>query len=386
MKIQIFPLQVSKVQRIGVRNIEFDPSFPNQMKKISGSRWTPDVKCWHIPYDRISYAELQGLFGPGQVTVLPERPLQPKGRKPLRFVPDYSHLNYKDELIRLEERLRLQRYSYSTVKTYKCFFALYLTFYPDRDPKELTKADIMKFLLESSKSRKWSDSTQNQAVNALKFYYEKVLGLQRTFYELRPRRSKRLPGVFSEQEVQRLFSVVRNLKHRAILMLTYSAGLRIGESIRMRKADICFDRMTVFVKAGKGKKDRYSVLSDKMKGVLKDYLKAYTPDYWLFEGQDGGQYSTRSIQQIFRRAVAQAKVNPYSTVHTLRHSFATHLLEHGMDLRYIQELLGHSSAETTQIYTHRLSRFSSGLPEKRARGLPVHSIFWILKKRLKRTL
>lgn len=135
-------------------------------------------------------------------------------------------------------------------------------------------------------------------------------------------------------------------------MLIYSAGLRIGESIQLRKADIDLDRKTVFVKAGKGKKDRCTILSDKLILLLQRYLIVYAPDYWLFEGQGGGQYSTRSIQQVFRKAVSKAKVNPYSTVHTLRHSFATHLLERGTDLRYIQELLGHSSSETTQIYTH----------------------------------
>lgn len=121
---------------------------------------------------------------------------------------------------------------------------------------------------------------------------------------------------------------------------------------KQRPEDVDFHRKTVFIKAGKGKKDRYSVLSDKAITLLKQYLEAYTPVYWLFEGQDGGQYSTRSIQQIFRRAVAKSGVNPFPTVHTLRHSFATHLLERGMDLRYIQELLGHSSSETTAMYTH----------------------------------
>lgn len=210
----------------------------------------------------------------------------------------------------------------------------------------------IRILLESSEKKNWSDSTQNQAVNAVKFYYEKVLGRERTFYELRPRKGRSLPGVFSEREIQRLFGVIENLKHRTV----YSAGLRIGESVRLRKEDIDFDRNTVFVKAGKGKKDRYSVLSEKMKIVLTRYLEKYRPDYWLFEGQEGERYSTRSIQNIFRRAMEKSGVNPYATVHTLRHSFATHLLERGMDLRYIQELLGHNSSKTTEICTHISTR------------------------------
>ncbi len=348
MKIQVYPLQFQGQKRIGIRPMGFDKSFPGMMKQIPGSRWTPDEKCWHIPYDPETYAELKRVFGEGQVEVLRERPVNVSVKKEKKKVP----LKYPGELTRLEERLRLQRYSHNTIKTYKGLFIQFLAFFADQHPETLEKQDIVRFMLESTKEKKWADATQNQAVNAIKFYYEKVLGQERTFYEFRPRRGQKLPGVFSEEEVISLFAVVRNLKHKTILMLIYSAGLRIGESIRVRKQDISLDRKTVFIKGGKGKKDRFTVLSDKMIGLIQQYLKAYTPAYWLFEGQDGGQYSTRSIQNIFRRAVDKSGLNPYSTVHTLRHSFATHLLERGMDLRYIQSLLGHSSSETTEIYTH----------------------------------
>ena len=352
MKIRIFPMEFETKLRIGVQPLGFDRAFPELIKKIPGSRWTPKENCWHIPYQKDTYAKLKRLFGEGQIIVLKKRLETIKKRSKHSGKIEYVSLNYKEELHRFEERLRIQRYSFNTIKTYKNFFAQYLAYYPDQHPDSLKKQDIINFLLDSSKKKKWSDSTQNQAVNALKFYYEKVLGQERTFYELRPRKSRRLPGVFSEEEVISLLKVIRNLKHKAILMVIYSAGLRIGESIRLRKEDVDFHRKTIFVKAGKGKKDRYSVLSDKVIRLLKQYLEAYTPEYWLFEGQDGGQYSNSSIQKIFRRAVAMANVNPYSTVHTLRHSFATHLLERGVDLRYIQELLGHSSSETTEIYTH----------------------------------
>lgn len=349
MNLSIFPLEINSQRRIGIKPMGFDKSFPVQMKQIPGSRWTPDVGCWHIPYSKEAYKGLQQQFGKGQITILADIP----GNN-TRAQADESQptLQYQGELIRLEEKLRLQRYSFRTVKTYTSFFKQLLSFYPDRHPETLDKEALMKFLLHGVQVKKWGESTQNQAVNAVKCYYEKVLGQERTFYELRPRKSKRLPGVFSEEEVVSLFKVTRNIKHKTILMIIYSAGLRIGESIRLRKEDVDFHRKTVFIKAGKGKKDRYSVLSDKVIMLLKQYLEAYTPAYWLFEGQDRGQYSTRSIQQIFRKAVTKSGVNPFTTVHTLRHSFATHLLERGMDLRYIQELLGHSSSETTAIYTH----------------------------------
>lgn len=242
------------------------------------------------------------------------------------------------------------------MKTYKHFFSLLLMYFPDRHPDTLEKKDIVNFLLTSSEQKSWSASTQNQAVNAIKFYFEKVQGQKRTFYELRPRKGRSLPNVFSEEEIKRLLSVIKNVKHRTLLMLIYSAGLRIGESIGLRKEDVSMERNSIFVKGGKGKKDRFTVLSEGMVKQLASYKSIYKPDYWLFEGQDGGPYSATSIRKVFRRAVAKSGVNPYSTVHTLRHSFATHLLERGMDLRYIQELLGHNSSETTQIYTHITKR------------------------------
>lgn len=359
MNIQLFPIIFENHRRIGIRPTSFDRSFPNLMKRIPGSRWTPDHRCWHIPYEKEAYAKLKQIFGEGQIVVIkastasPMQENQPNDVSILKAIKKpAASLMYISEISRMQEKMILQRYSPNTVKTYKSFFCLLLAFFPDRHPETLEKEDLMKFLLHGVEQRKWSASAQNQAVNAVKYYFEKVLGQERTFYELRPRASKKLPGVFSEQEIVKILRAVENLKHRAILMLIYSAGLRIGESVKIRREDINLDRKTVFIIAGKGKKDRYSVLSNKVVEVLKMYIKVHEPYYWLFEGQYGEQYSTSSIQKIFRRAVAKSGVNPYSTVHTLRHSFATHLLERGMDLRYIQHLLGHSSSETTEIYTH----------------------------------
>lgn len=220
---------------------------------------------------------------------------------------DYSKLTFKDEVIRLEEQLRLQRYSPSTVKTYKSFFTLLLSFYPKKHPETLKKEEIMRFLLKSIEDRRWSESVQNQAVNAIKFYFEKVLGQERTFYELRPRKSQKLPGVFSEQEIIALFKAVENLKHRTILMLIYSAGLRIGESVKLRKADINLERKSIFIKAGKGKKDRYSVLSDKVVLLLQEYVEHTNRTIGFSKGkmEDNivpGVYNRYSAGQYLKRA------------------------------------------------------------------------------------
>ena len=329
------------------------------VKNIHGRRWNHQDKVWEVPMTKITVRFVEKYLKEvaiwafeipnGLPDRIPNKIIEPK--KPQKK-PRIRPLKHEEEVLKLERILRLRRYSFSTLKTYKTFFRLLLAFYPDRHPESLQKEDIMQFLLNSNQDRKWSESTQNQAVNAIKFYFEKVLGQERTFYELRPKKSKQLPNVFSEEEVKKLFQAINNLKHRTILMLIYSAGLRIGESVNLRIKDINFDRKTVFIKAGKGKKDRYSLLSEKLVNQLNIYLEIYNPIDWLFEGQDGGQYSRRSIQNIFKKAVFKSKVNPFTTVHTLRHSFATHLLERGTDLRYIQELLGHNSTETTKVYTH----------------------------------
>ena len=353
MKLVVFPLIFENKKRLGVKNLEFDQQFPGLMKQVPGSRWTPREKCWHFPHNRKCYDAFTQIFE-GVKIVEKEAQSFNSSNNFKAIETGQSKLSEQKQgvLNEVEKQLTLSRYSRSTIKTYKSFFTQFLLFIQSDKPEELEKADIMKFLLHGMQKKNWSESTQNQAVNAIKFYYEKVLGQERSFYELRPRRGTKLPGIFSEQEIVKIFSVIQNVKHKCILMIIYSAGLRIGECVKLRREDINFERKSVFVVAAKGKKDRYSVLSNKVIELLKEYLEFYQPDYWLFEGQEGGQYSARSIQKIFRRAVKEAKVNPYSTVHTLRHSFATHLLERGTDLRYIQMLLGHNSLETTEIYTH----------------------------------
>ena len=200
-----------------------------------------------------------------------------------------------------------------------------------------------------------SETKQNTIINAIKFYYEQVLGQPREFYDIqRPKRSKTLPGILSMDEVQSILTAVDNIKHKAILHTIYSGGLRISELLNLRIEDIRSDDGYIFVKGAKGKKDRRTILSKHLLILLRDYYKVNKPSYWLFEGQSGGKYSASSVQSIFRKAVKKANINPWATVHSLRHSFATHLLQQGTNLRYIQSLLGHSSSKTTEIYTHLL--------------------------------
>ncbi len=201
--------------------------------------------------------------------------------------------------------------------------------------------------------RKISTSYQNQSINSIKFYYERVLGGQRKIYLIeRPRREKTLPEVLSEQEVVSVIQQIDNIKHKAIVMLTYSSGLRLSEVVNLRIKDIDSNRMQVFVQQSKGRKDRYTLLSKKILPILRQYFKEYKPKEWLFEGAKGAKYSVSSVQNIVKEAYSRAGIKKKVSTHTLRHSFATHLLENGTSLRYIQNLMGHESSKTTEIYTH----------------------------------
>ncbi|MDA3837669.1 MAG: tyrosine-type recombinase/integrase [Candidatus Delongbacteria bacterium] len=253
---------------------------------------------------------------------------------------------------RYKELLELKNYSKATLKSYGYCFDLFLEHFNNVDINTLTKEDITNFLYKEHQ-KGLSYGYQNQIINAIKFYYEKVLKRKRELYDIpRAKRPQKLPTVFSEEEIIKLIGDIENLKHKSILYLIYSAGLRISEAVNMKIADIDSKRNLIVVKSAKGKKDRTTLLSQKLLLMLREYYKQYRPKDYLFEGDPGKQYSVKSIQNVFNKALKLSGIRKKATVHSLRHSFATHLLEHGTDLRYIQELLGHNSSKTTEIYTH----------------------------------
>ena len=222
-----------------------------------------------------------------------------------------------------------------------------------KQSSDISDSDIKDYLLHLAEERQSATSTLNQAINALKFYYGSMLK-KKFLYEIkRPRKDKKLPVVLSKEEVAKILSSIDNIKHRAILMLVYSAGLRVGEVVRLKIEDIDSKRMLIHIKGAKGRKDRYTLLSEMALEILRKYWRDYKPEKWLFEGARKERYiSTRTVQHILEHACTQAGIRKDISVHTLRHSFATHLLEGGTDLRYIQELLGHAHSKTTEIYTH----------------------------------
>ena len=327
-----------------VVKIPFDNDLIQKIKQVPGKSWHPPFKLWTVPNTLEGRRRINDLMLSPYILTL----------RRVDLVDSSNVLSdeQQEALVQVEERLRVRRYSWRTIKSYLGHLQLLFLYYREHDPTQLTQSQIFDFFMNRIGTKGWRAATQNQALCAYKYYYESVLGEVRDWDVLRGRKEKRLPTVLSQEEVARLFLAVPNLKHRSILMLIYSGGLRLGELTRLRRMDIHYDRKQIFVFGGKGKKDRYTVLADRAARTLKEYLSEYDPDYWLFEGQDGGPYSRRSVQAILRRGVEQAGINPLATVHTLRHSFATHLLEQGVDLRYIQELLGHASTKTTEIYTH----------------------------------
>ena len=253
------------------------------------------------------------------------------------------------------KHLELKRYSINTARNYVSLFSKFVAHFKSKDLLEINELDIKEYMRAAAKGK--SASYQNQMINAIKFYYEQVLDMPQRFYDFgRPRKEHRLPTVLSEEEVIKLIDSVNNLKHKAILVTIYSCGLRLSELLNLKINDIESDRHLVVVRGAKGNKDRTTVLSEATLGLLRKYFKCYRPKTYLFEGAKGEIYSASSVQHILKVGLAAAKIKKKASPHTLRHSFATHLLENGTDLRYIQTLLGHSSPKTTEIYTQVSTR------------------------------
>ena len=249
------------------------------------------------------------------------------------------------------DKLEYKRYSINTARTYISCFEKFINHFSQYELLEITEQEIQEFL--NIKAREGVSTSQlNQLLNSIKFFYETVHQMPNRFYSIeRPFKEERLPKVLSAEEVFKIINATTNIKHRCILSLLYSAGLRRQELLNLRLEDIQSDRMMICIRGGKGHKDRVTVLSQKVLDDLRLYFKDWKPKTYLFEGTVGKQYSPASVRAILRKAAKKAGIDKKVTPHMLRHSFATHLLESGTDLRYIQSLLGHNSSKTTEIYT-----------------------------------
>ncbi len=303
-----------------------------RIKSVPGARWSQSLQCWHVP----NTAENRSRFR------IPE---------PIIKHPSADGLV---QLKKFEQWLKSKRYSDNTIKTYTEALRMFLSYFNYKLAAEITNDDLILYNNDYILKYQLSASYQNQIVNAIKLFYSTVQN-RKIAIELihRPKREKLLPNVLSKEEVKRILEAHVNVKHKVMLCLIYSCGLRRSELLNLKPKDIDSKRNLIFISQAKGKKDRIAPLSPRILEMLREYYLGYKPSVWLFEGQNKGeQYSAKSLQSVLKNAVYKARISKPVTLHWLRHSYATHLLESGTDLRYIQELLGHRSSKTTEIYTH----------------------------------
>jgi site-specific recombinase XerD len=328
----------------------FNKAISTQLKRLPLCKWNGDKRCWEMPYSEKFIEEVKNI---AQQYALNYSYHEEKKPDVLPRKSKFDIKNYRTCPQTYIDKLNELRYSKNTMAVYTDLFEEFINYYEDHDIDEITEQMIVDFLRYLVNVRKISTSYQNQSINAIKFYYEKVMRGSRKVYTIdRPRKEKYLPEVLSEEEVATLMKSITNIKHKALIMTIYSGGLRISELINLKVKDIDSNRMQIRISQSKGKKDRYTLLSQKTLLILREYFKEYKPKEWLFEGESGGQYADSSIYSILKKAITSANIKKKVSIHSLRHSFATHLLESGTDLRYIQSLLGHSSSKTTEIYTH----------------------------------
>ena len=318
-------------------HFSFNELLKKELKeKYPTAKYSGSKNCWYIP----DIASIRKEVG-----------LKPKTQVGKAVISKIYPVNLT-ELKRMHETLLLKAYSKNTIKTYCVEFAQLLYLLKDMPVYSLTPERLRSYFLYCAKTLKHSENNIHSRINAVKFYFEQVLHRDKiSFAEIpRPKKKSILPKVISKKEISKLFAQVDNLKHLVMLKLCYGMGLRVSEIVNLKVSNIDSSRMAVHIEAAKGKKDRYVTLPSSILEELRIYYSNYRPKVYLFEGQYGGQYSIRSVQAVFKTAMRKAKINKSVGIHGLRHSYATHLLECGTDMIFIQKLLGHKDIKTTEIY------------------------------------
>ncbi len=373
------PLQHRGQDCIGIY-FEKNAVLQSLIQKQAQSKWSRTHKCWYVALDEKNYLQLTKVLKGKAVLQNDELKkyllekksniksiqLQPAKREAtlppqnIRVAsPKQKEVISKENLHEFTEyknRLLLKGYSPSTVRTYCNEFHIFLETLKKNNAKELTPQQLQRYILYCINQLKLSENTVHSRMNALKFYYEQILSKEKMFFEIpRPKRPLLLPKLLNEVELRKLFNALTNKKHKAMLFTAYSAGLRVSEVANLKIADIDSQRMQIFIKRAKGKKDRYVNLSPILLDILRNYHQEYLPkpQEYLFESEQSfSAYPTRTIQQIFSNAKNKAGIKKEVGIHSLRHSFATHLLEKGTDIKFIKDLLGHFNIKTTERYLH----------------------------------
>ena len=341
------------------------PRDESLIKIIRGNydaMWSATKKMWYVPALQFelhefmklmkgkAWVDYSGMREKGQN----ENPKVIEQQKPEKKAVKEVSAHISEKLTQFRKWMKHKRYSESTINTYADSVKQFLMYYSSRDIKSLNNDDMVEYVHEHIVKNKLSFSYQNQLVNGVKLFFREV---EKSKIELdklqRPRREHKLPNVLSKEEIKAILEAPKNQKHSAMLSLIYACGLRRSELLNLKPADIDSNRKLLIIRNAKGRKDRIVPISDKLIEMLRDYYTKYKPEVWLFEGQNAGeQYSETSLQKVLKQTLISAGIKKPITLHWLRHSYATHLLESGTDLRYIQELLGHKSSKTTEIYTH----------------------------------
>ncbi len=348
---------INNIKYIGLK-FQSDKILNNLIKELPSIKWSEEFHMYCILNNKENLNAIFNLFR-GVAWINTNYFFEKSNAKQLNEEFDISWFKKRAKVKKYKycpesylTKLEVKKYANNTVKTYVTCFEKFINYFYSKEIDHLNENDVRDYLIYLVQNKS-SNSYINQSINAIKFYYEIVLGLPNRFYTIeRPRKEKKLPIVLSKQEVKQLILVTKNRKHKCIIALLYSSGLRRSELINLKIQDIDSKRMVIKVNDTKGNKDRYTLLANSILDDLRAYYRIYTPKIYLFEGHKGGKYSSSSIANIITNASKKAKINKKITPHTLRHSFATHLLENGTDLRYIQVLLGHNSTKTTEIYTH----------------------------------
>lgn len=313
-----------------------DRHLISHLRQFTKARWSATKKCWYVP-DVLHYRQLFRL------------PPKSIGKHAIQKI----HPVNQPAFTRFCEQLVLKAYSPNTIKTYSLEFAQLLYVLKAFPVDKLSPDQLRSYCLYCMQKCHLSENQMHSRLNALKFYFEQVLHREKFFMEIpRPKKPSILPRVLSTREIRALFKVTTNPKHLMMLYLCYGMGLRVSEIVKLKIEHINSKRMQVLIAGAKGKKDRYVSLPEKVLPELRNYYKLFKPKIYLFEGQYGGPYAIRSVQAVFKQAMNKAHIDKSIGIHSLRHSYATHLLESGTDITYIQKLLGHNSLKTTQRYTH----------------------------------
>ena len=328
---------IHKGQKIIAVKFDYDRELIKRFRSLPGAKWSNTLKSWYLP-DTAAYRKQFGI-----------EQKSPVGKAVLQKI----HPINTEAIEAMEEELILKNYSSSTRKTYLIEFAQLLYILKTTLVNSLGYDELRKYFAWCLREQKISANQLHSRINAVKFYFENILKHDKFFYEIpRPKKPFLLPKVMGEEAVVRLLAAAENPKHKLLLSLCYGMGLRVSEICALKITDIDSDRMQVNIVAAKGKKDRYVNLPASILESLRSYYVSYKPIVYLFEGQFGDKYSVRSAQEVFKQCLKKAAINKAVGIHSLRHSFATHLMEHGTDVSLIQKMLGHNDIKTTLIYTH----------------------------------